>query len=105
MGAICRFPRGKRGLKLYSLGRENVLAIGRFPRGKRGLKFNPPFVAREVAPSLPPREAWIEIENWRIFPIYSRSLPPREAWIEIALVVIVGIIGISRFPRGKRGLK
>ena len=33
------------------------------------------------------------------------SLPPREAWIEIPKKGRVNLKWMSRFPRGKRGLK
>ena len=57
----CRFPHGKRGLKFIK-DVDALVKICRFPHGKRGLKwiYTPLWPPRP--PSLPPREAWIEID-------------------------------------------
>ena len=56
--------------------------------------------------SLPPREAWIEINN-RGGVCINRimSLPPREAWIEIFKQGLIDYRALGCFPCGKRGLK
>ena len=56
--------------------------------------------------SLPPREAWIEIDRARnLLGKMRASLPPREAWIEIVESSLGQRKEVSRFPHGKRGLK
>ena len=79
-----RFPRGKRGLKLFgtlSIGDESWC---RFPRGKRGLKFRFLLCLPGLFGSLPSREAWIEISPSSLLLSPPWSLPSREAWIEMA---------------------
>ena len=55
--------------------------------------------------SLPPREAWIEMNVLGVMDVSVVSLPPREAWIEIDATVTLAATLTCRFPRGKRGLK
>ena len=56
--------------------------------------------------SLPPREAWIEIEMPSIKATETvQSLPSRKAWIEIEMLAVVRVTTPGRFPRRKRGLK
>ena len=95
---ICRFPRGKRGLKfcvflcavpsLASLpSREAWIEMtmptiitpstsGRFPRGKRGLKLEEMYDLFEIKRSLPPREAWIEISHTILWKKRSKVASP-----------------------------
>ena len=56
--------------------------------------------------SLPPRGAWIEI-NQIVAGEYPerQSLPPRGAWIEIKDMKSSRPFWSSRSPRGERGLK
>mgnify|MGYP007012349530 FL=1 len=42
--------------------REGAKSEGRFPHGKRGLKCSKLLVDFDFSESLPPREAWIEID-------------------------------------------
>ena len=58
-----------------------------------------------VSLSLPPREAWIEIITGISLNVDGESLPPREAWIEMVSFALIAALAVSRFPRGKRGLK
>ena len=82
-GGPGRFPRGKRGLKSPYFSYTCSL-WGRFPRGKRGLKYLPCRFGGREQKSLPPREAWIEIDDIQLSLFKgTESLPPREAWIEI----------------------
>ena len=81
----CRFPRGKRGLKLQESYKIRRLKR-RFPRGKRGLKFPGHDHKAQIFMSLPSREAWIEISAFRSPLIHLLSLPSREAWIEIVRI-------------------
>ena len=101
---------------------------GRFPHGKRGLKSRHCGYRRGWRRSLPPREAWIEIDMAIILSVHPRSLPPREAWIEICHILhglnksvwslppreawieisassSASAASACRFPHGKRGLK
>ena len=58
-------------------------ALSRFPRGKRGLKLFLILLLILLIRSLPSREAWIEISGPAPPALLVRSLPSREAWIEI----------------------
>ena len=83
---------------------------------------------KSIDPSLPSREAWIEIMGGsciatgalsrfprgkrglklsvcRFYRVPGPSLPSREAWIEIEMVLTLSLSRARRFPRGKRGLK
>ena len=56
--------------------------------------------------SLPPRGAWIEIQELFLSLKKGRmSLPPRGAWIEIFSLLFYGYFHPCRSPRGERGLK
>ena len=77
----------------------------RFPRGKRGLKLPLSDGLQNLCRSLPSREAWIEMGCFAGRCTASWSLPSREAWIEITLQYANTSAQMSRFPRGKRGLK
>ena len=50
--------------------------------------------------SLPPREAWIEINICKYLFVFSKSLPPREAWIEIFVQYAIHIIIKVASPAG-----
>ena len=58
-----RFPHGKRGLKFNDDALYARVRGGRFPHGKRGLKLYLTSFPQISLASLPPREAWIEIQN------------------------------------------
>ena len=60
----------------------------------------------QIQRSLPPRGAWIEITiDEQTGLIEQKSLPPRGAWIEIGLVIIAVHSSTRRSPHGERGLK
>jgi len=80
-------------------------AISRSPRGERGLKLTLPDNHIKSNMSLPPRGAWIEIDDRSIVSALAWSLPPRGAWIEIRYKLVQSFRRLGRSPRGERGLK
>ncbi len=78
-----RSPRGERGLKFLQTKAISQNQYRRSPRGERGLKY----------PRLPSVTSWVS------------SLPPRGAWIEIQQTGSDPVVDIRRSPRGERGLK
>ena len=76
-----------------------------FPRGKSGLKFYFGCLLSLSEESLPAREEWIEMVDWRLADISVKSLPAREEWIEIVPFEAIEEKPERLFPRGKSGLK
>ena len=55
--------------------------------------------------SLSSRRAWIEMDQSLLLSAQQKSLSSRRAWIEIQSVCSKTPQGVSRSPRGERGLK
>ena len=81
------------------------MVLCRFPRGKRGLKFPRGLHVLPQGPSLPSREAWIEIHNrGRGASVLYGRFPRGKRGLKYRGVRAIRIV-CCRFPRGKRGLK